>query len=152
MEFDASKPPAQANPTGRSLPTHGSHQGSPTTTRSAFATVEGPIESGSLVTQRFERNSEGRFERQIAGELLLITDSIVERGRGGDTMRVDVGQFDALWARYDSGDFGGGDAARARYELNVGDTQMPVLLVDADREQNPEMSRPTRGPQRIVPA
>ena len=25
-------------------------------------------------------------------------------------MRVDVGRFDALWARYDAGDFGTGDA------------------------------------------
>jgi hypothetical protein len=41
---------------------------------------------------------------------------------------------------------------RARYELTVGEAQMPVLLVDIDREQNPEMSRPTHGPQRIVPA
>ena len=152
MDFDANKPPAQANPTGRSLPTHGRHQRSPTTARSAFATVEGPIESGSLVTQRFERNSEGRFERQIAGELLIVTNAIVERGRGGDTIRVDVAQFDELWARYDSGDFGGGDAVRARYDLTVGEAQMPVLLVDIDREQNPEMSRPTHGPQRIVPA
>jgi len=151
MDSDANKPPAQANPTGRSLPTHGRHQGATTTARSAFATVEGPIESGSLVTQRFERNSEGRFERQIAGELLLVTNAIVERGRGGDTIRVDVGQFDELWARYDSGDFGDGDAARACYELAVGDVQMPILLVDVDREKNPEMSRPTHGPQRIVP-
>lgn len=152
MDLDASRPPAQANPTGRSLPTHGRHQGSTSTARSAFATVEGPIEAGSLVTQRFERNSEGRFERQIAGELLLVTNAIVERGRGGDTIRVDVGQFDALWARYDSGDFGAGDAGHARYELTVGEGQMPVLLVDVDREQNPELSRPTHGPQRIVPA
>ena len=65
-----------------------------------------------MVTQRFERNAEGRFERQIAGSLLLATDAIVERGRGGDTMRVDVGRFDELWARYDDGDYGTGDATR----------------------------------------
>ena len=152
VDFDADKPPAQANPTGRSLPTHGRHQGSTSTARSAFATVEGPIEAGSLVTQRFERNSEGRFERQIAGELLLATDAIVERGRGGDTIRVDVGQFDALWARYDGGDYGAGDATQARYELTVAGEPLPVLLVDVDREQNPGLSRPTHGPQRIVPA
>ena len=105
-----------------------------------------------MVTQRFERNSEGRFERQIAGELLLVTNSIVERGRGGDTIRVDVGRFDALWARYDSGDYGDGDAVQARYELEVDGGRVPVLLVDADREQNPGLSRPTHGPQRIVPA
>ena len=46
-----------------------------------------------------------RGER-VAGSLLLATDAIVERGRGGDTMRVDVGRFDELWARYDGGDFG----------------------------------------------
>ena len=152
VDFDADKPPAQANPTGRSLPTHGRHQGSTSTARSAFATVEGQIEAGSLVTQRFERNSEGRFERQIAGELLLATDAIVERGRGGDTIRVDVGQFDALWARYDGGDYGTGDAAQARYELAVAGEPLPVLLVDVDREQNPGLSRPTHGPQRIVRA
>jgi len=152
MDFDADKPPAQANPTGRSLPTHGRHEGSTTAARSAFATVEGPIENGSLVTQRFERNSEGRFERQIAGELLLRTDAIVERGRGGDTVRVDVAQFDALWARYDSGDFGDGDAARALYEIDIAGQPAPVALLDVDREQNPDRSRPTHGPQRIVPA
>ena len=151
MEFDdPNKPPAQSNPTGRSLPTHGRHQGSTNVPRSSFATVEGPIESGSLVTQRFERNSEGRFERQIAGELLLRTDAIVERGRGGDTVRVDVAQFDALWTRYDNGDYGSGDAARALYEIDVAGEPAPVVLVDVDREKNPAMTRPTRGPQRIV--
>ncbi len=152
MDQDPTKPPAQANPTGRALPTHGRHKGSTSTARSAFATVEGPIEADAFVTQRFERNSEGRFERQIAGSLLLATDAIVERGRGGDTMRVDVGQFDVLWARYDSGDFGDGDATRARYEILVGGAPAPVLLVDVDRERNPELERPTHGPQRIVPA
>jgi hypothetical protein len=152
MDFEPDRPPAQTNPTGRSLPTHGRHGRSTSAARSAFATVEGPIVAGSLVTQRFERNSEGRFERQIAGELLLAANAIVERGRGGDTIRVDVGRFDALWARYDSGDYGEGDAARARYELDVEGGRLPVLLVDVDREQDPDMSRPTHGPQRIVPA
>ena len=150
MSFDENKAPAQANPTGRSLPTHGRHQGSTNAARSSFATVEGPIESGSLVTQRFERNGEGRFERQIAGELLLRTDAIVERGRGGDTMRIDVAQFDALWARYDGGDFGSGDAVRALYEIDVAGEKLPVALLDVDREQNPGMTRDTHGPQRIV--
>lgn len=150
MSFDENRPPAQANPTGRSLPTHGRHQGSTTATRSSFATVEGPIEPGSLVTQRFERNDEGRFERQIAGELLIRTDAIVERGRGGDTMRIDVAKFDALWARYDSGDFGSGDATRALYEIDVAGEPLPVVLLDVDRERNPDLTRPTRGPQRIV--
>jgi hypothetical protein len=152
MDADSTKPPAQLNPTGRALPTHGRHQGSTVAARSAFATVEGPIEAGSLVTQRFERNSEGRFERQIAGALLLATNAIVERGRGGDTVRVDVGRFDALWARYDDGDYGTGDAARACYEIDVDGVPMPVLLLDLDREQNPGAERPTHGPQRIVPA
>ncbi len=150
MSFDENRPPAQANPTGRSLPSHGRHRGTTSAARSAFATVEGPIESGSLVTQRFERNDEGRFERQIAGELLLRADAIVERGRGGDTMRIDVAQFDALWTRYDSGDFGSGDAVRALYELEIAGEQVPVALLDVDREQNPGMTRPTHGPQRIV--
>ena len=105
-----------------------------------------------MVTQRFERNAEGRFERQIAGSLLLATDAIVERGRGGDTMRVDVGRFDELWARYDAGDYGTGDAAAARYELDIKGEPTPVLLVDLDRESNPDLTRPTHGPQRIVPA
>jgi len=104
-----------------------------------------------MVTQRFERNTEGRFERQIAGSLLLATDAIVERGRGGDTMRVDVGRFDELWARYDAGDFGAGDATTAVYEIDVQGEPIPVRLVDVDRESNPDMSRPTHGPQRIVP-
>jgi hypothetical protein len=152
MDDDPRKPPAQANPTGRALPTHGRFQGATTAQRSAFATVEGPIDAGSIVTQRFERNSEGRFERQIAGALLLATNAIVERGRGGDTIRVDVGRFDALWARYDDGDYGTGDAARACYEIDVAGVPTPVLLVDLDREQNPGLTRPTHGPQRIVPA
>src|SRR5260370_282262 len=76
MDFESTPPPPQANPTGRALPTHGRHQGSTGPVRSAFATVEGPIEAGSMVTQRFERNAEGRFERQIAGSLLLATDAI----------------------------------------------------------------------------
>ena len=152
MDFDQNKPPAQSNPTGRSLPTHGRHQGSTTAARSSFATVEGPIVAGSMVTQRFERNSEGRFERQIAGELLLAADAIVERGRGGDTIRVDVGRFDVLWARYDSGDYGDGDATQALYALDLEGGQLPVKIVDVDREQHPSESRPTHGPQRIVPA
>lgn len=152
MDFDSNTPPPQANPTGRALPTHGRHQGSSGTVRSAFATVEGPIEAGSMVTQRFERNPEGRFERQIAGSLLLATDAIVERGRGGDTMRVDVGRFDELWARYDADDYGTGDVTRALYEIDVNGEQVPVVLLDVDRENNPSMSRPTHGPQRIIPA
>ena len=121
--------------------------------RSAFATVEGPIEAGSMVTQRFERNPEGRFERQI-GRLATPRHghAIVERGRGGDTMRVDVGRFDELWARYDAGDFGTGDATTARYEIDVKGERAPVLLVDVDRESNPERRGRTHGPQRIVPA
>jgi hypothetical protein len=152
VDFDQNKPPAQSNPTGRSLPTHGRHQGTTGAVRSAFANVEGPIVAGSLVTQRFERNSEGRFERQIAGELLLAANAIVERGRGGDTMRVDVGRFDALWSRYDSGDYGDGDATQARYSLEIEGGALTVLLVDVDREQNGELTRPTHGPQRIIPA
>lgn len=152
MDYNGNKPPAQANPTGRSLPSHGRHKGSGAAARSAFATVEGPIHSDSMVTQRFERNDEGRYERQIAGALLLATNAIVERGRGGDTVRVDVGPFDALWARYDAGDFGDGDATTARYEITADGAPLPVVLVDVDREQHPDEQRPTRGPQRILPA
>ncbi len=152
MSFDSSKPPPQSNPTGRAIPSHGRHRGTAAAARSAYATVEGPIKADSLVTQRFERNGEGRYERQIAGALLLATDAIVERGRGGDTVRVDVGPFDALWARYDGGDYGTGDVARARYEISALGAQIPVVLVDVDREQNPAETRETRGPQRIVPA
>jgi hypothetical protein len=152
MDFDADRPPAQANPAGRTLPSHGRHGGAKAASRSAFATVEGPITTDAIVTQRFERNSEGRFERQIAGALLLATNAIVERGRGGDTVRVDVGQFDALWARYDLGDYGGGDETRACYDLDVDGRPVPVVLVDVDREESPGESRPTRGPQRILPA
>jgi hypothetical protein len=153
MDYEQNKPPAQANPTGRALPSHGRHQGATVSSaRSSFATVEGPIEAGSLVTQRFERNSEGRYQRQISGQLLLATDAIVERGRGGDTVRIEVAQFDAVWARYDAGDYGDGDETEARYEITVAGRPVPVLLQDVDRERNPGESRPTRGPQRIVPA
>ena len=50
------------------------------------------------------------------------------------------------------GDFGTGDATTARYEIDVKGEPTPVLLVDVDRESNPELTRPTHGPQRIVPA
>ena len=56
------------------------------------------------------------------------------------------------WARYDAGDFGTGDATTARYEIDVQGEPTPVLLVDVDRESNPDLTRPTHGPQRIVPA
>jgi hypothetical protein len=124
----------------------------PSAARSSFATVEGPIEAGSLVTQRFERNSEGRYQRQISGQLLLATDAIVERGRGGDTVRIEVARFDALWSRYDAGDYGEGDQVEAHYEITVDGRPVAVLLQDLDRKQNPDESRPTHGPQRIVPA
>ncbi len=67
-------------------------------------------------------------------------------------MRVDVGRFDELWTRYDAGDFGTGYATTARYEIDVKGEPTPVLLVDIDRENYPDLTRPTHGPQRIVPA
>jgi hypothetical protein len=56
--------------------------------------------------------------------------------------------FDAIWARYDAGDYGSGQAGNAVYE-DI-EALPTVWVVDSDVSANPE--RPvgsTRGPQQI---
>ncbi len=142
-----------AKPAARALPTHGSREGRPAAARAAIVNVEGPIRPDSFVTQSFERNSEGRYERKLAGELLLALDAVVETGRGGDTVRVRVERFNSLWSRYDSGDYGSGKVGLGIYKLETpSGVELPVWLVDEDRLAHPREERPTRGPQRIIPA
>jgi hypothetical protein len=154
MDRDFDQPPESAKPSGRALPTHGQHAaGRPASARAAIVTVEGPIDGSSLVTQSFERNSEGRYERKLAGELLLALDAIVESGRGGDTARIRVERFNDLWRRYDEGDYGEGKVGHAVYTIQTpAGTDLQVWLVDDDRVAHPLEERPTHGPQRIVPA
>ena len=153
MDRDFDQPPESVKPTGRALPTHGHHAaGRPSSARASIVTVEGPIDGTSLVTQSFERNSEGRYERKLSGELLLAVDAVVESGRGGDTARIRVERFNDLWRRYDEGDYGTGKLGHAIYTIETpAGAELTVWLVDDDLAANPE-TRPTRGPQRIIPA
>ena len=103
---------------------------------------------GTLVTQRFQRNGEGElFERKVAADLILLLDAVVESK--GYTAKIRVNVFDAIWTRYDAGDYGSGTAGNAVYD-DI-DSLPTVWLVDADVAANP--ARPlaeTHGPQRIV--
>jgi hypothetical protein len=135
--------------TARVLPTHTVRPGSTMAagTPSKIANVEGPIKPGTFVTQRFQRNGDGElFERKVAADIIVLLDGIVESKGYTAKIRVDV--FDAIWARYDAGDYGSGQAGHAVYEDLEG---LPtVWLVDSDVSANPE--RPpasTRGPQQI---
>jgi hypothetical protein len=131
------------------LPTHTARSGSTVATRksSKVANVEGPITPGTIVTQRFQRNDDGEmFERKVEADLILILDAIVESKGYTAKIRVDV--FDAIWARYDAGDYGSGKAGLAVY--GDIDSVPKVCVVDADVSAHPE--RPvgsTRGPQLI---
>jgi hypothetical protein len=135
--------------TSRVLPTHTVRSGSTMATGkpSKVANVEGPIMPGTFVTQRFQRNGDGEmFERKVAADLIVRLDAIVESKGYTAKIRVDV--FDAIWSRYDAGDYGSGQAGHAVYEDIEG--LPPVSLVDSDISANPE--RPlgsTRGPQQI---
>jgi hypothetical protein len=135
--------------TSRVLPTHTVRSGSTMATGkpSKVANVEGPIMPGTFVTQRFQRNGDGEmFERKVAADLIVLLDAIVESKGYTAKIRVDV--FDAIWSRYDAGDYGAGQAGHAVYEDIEG--LPPVSLVDSDISANPE--RPlgsTRGPQQI---
>jgi hypothetical protein len=135
--------------TARALPTHTVRSGSTTQTGkpSKTANVEGPIMPGTVVTQRFQRNGDGEmFERKVAADLILQLDAVVESKGYTAKIRVDV--FDAIWARYDAGDYGSGDAGKAVY----GDIEAvpTVWLVDSDVTANPERQpASTRGPQQI---
>jgi hypothetical protein len=115
---------------------------------SKVANVEGPIMPGTVVTQRFQRNGDGElFERKVDADLIVMLDAIVESKGYTAKIRVDV--FDAIWARYDSGDYGSGKAGHAVYD-DIESVPQVVWVVDSDIGANPE--RPlasTRGPQRI---
>ncbi|MDQ1459037.1 MAG: hypothetical protein QOI08_521, partial [Actinomycetota bacterium] len=143
---DALPPSTQ---TSRVLPTHTVRSGSTVSTGqpSKTANVEGPIVPGTFVTQRFQRNGDGElFERKVAADLIVLLDAIVESKGYTAKIRVDV--FDSIWTRYDAGDYGSGDAARAVYD-DV-ETLPAVWVVDGDLTANPD--RPvgsTRGPQQI---
>lgn len=135
--------------TSRALPTHTVRSGSTVAAGrpSKTANVEGPIKAGTYVTQRFERNGEGElFERKVAADLILLLDAVVESKGYTAKIRVDV--FDGIWARYDAGDYGSGQAGQAVYD-DV-EALPSVMVVDSDVAANPE--RPpasTRGPQQI---
>ena len=135
--------------TSRALPTHTTRQGSGTqnTKPSKIANVEGPIVPGTFVTQRFQRNADGElFERKVAADVIVLLDAIVESKGYTAKIRIDV--FDAIWARYDAGDYGSGQAGHAVYD---GVEALPtVWVVDGDLAAHPE--RPpasTRGPQQL---
>ena len=135
--------------TSRVLPTHTVRAGSQVATGrpSKVANVEGPIKAGTFVTQRFQRNADGEmFERKVAADLILLLDAVVESK--GYTAKIRVEVFDAIWERYDAGDYGTGQAGNAVYADIEG---LPtVVLVDSDVAANPD--RPvgsTRGPQQI---
>ena len=141
--------PPPSTQTSRVLPTHTVRSGSTVATGqpSKIANVEGPIKAGTFVTQRFQRNGDGEmFERKVAADLILLLDAVVESK--GYTAKIRVEIFDGIWARYDAGDYGSGQAGRAVY----GDVEgLPsVVVVDSDVAANPD--RPpasTRGPQQI---
>jgi hypothetical protein len=141
--------PPPSTQTARVLPTHTVRTGSNVATGqpSKIANVEGPIKPGTIVTQRFQRNGDGElFERKVAADLIVLLDAIVESK--GYTAKIRVEVFDAIWARYDAGDYGTGQAGHAVYDDIDG---LPtVWVVDGDVTANPE--RPpasTRGPQQI---
>jgi hypothetical protein len=141
--------PPPSTQTARVLPTHTVRSGSTMASGkpSKVANVEGPIKPGTFVTQRFERNGDGElFERKVAADLIVLLDAIVESKGYTAKIRVDV--FDAIWARYDAGDYGSGQAGNAVYE-DI-EALPAVSLVDSDVTANPD--RPvgsTRGPQQI---
>jgi hypothetical protein len=141
--------PPPSTQTARALPTHTTRAGSTTAAGrpSKTANVEGPIVPGTYVTQRFERNGDGElFERKVAADLILLVDAVVESKGYTAKIRVDV--FDAIWSRYDAGDYGSGEAGNAVY---ADIENLPeVWVVDSDLIENPD--RPpvsTNGPQRI---
>jgi hypothetical protein len=146
---DNTQGPPPSTQTSRTLPTHTLRSGSTMATdkSSKVANVEGPIRPGTIVTQRFERNGDGElFERTVDADLIVMLDAIVESKGYTAKIRVDV--FDAIWARYDAGDYGSGKTGHAVYD-DI-DSVPQVWVVDADVVAHPE--RPvasTRGPQLI---
>src|SRR3954469_12106484 len=148
-ERDDNQASPPATQTSRSLPTHTQRSGSKpgSGVPSKVANVEGPIRPGTLVTQRFQRNGDGElFERKVDADLIVLLDAIVESKGYTAKIRVDV--FDAIWARYDAGDYGAGRAGLAVYD-DI-DSVPQVWVVDDDIAAHPEKAvASTRGPQRI---
>jgi hypothetical protein len=142
--------PPVSTQTSRALPTHPVRSGSTTGAgkpSSKIANVEGPIIAGTFVTQRFQRNGDGELvERKVAADIIVLLDAVVESKGYAAKIRVDI--FDSIWARYDGGDYGSGEAGKAVYD-DI-ETLPTVWLVDSDIVANPV--RPlssTRGPQQI---
>src|SRR5437868_12314199 len=128
--------PPPATQTSRTLPTHTTRSGSTKAAGkvSKVANVEGPIRPGTLVTQRFQRNGDGElFERKVDADLIVLLDAVVESKGYTAKIRVDV--FDAIWSRYDAGDYGSGQAGHAVYDDGEG---LPTLwVIDSDVAANP---------------
>jgi hypothetical protein len=145
---DRNAPPPSTQ-TERALPTHTVRSGSTMATgkSSKTANVEGPIVPGTFVTQRFQRNGDGElYERKVAADLIVMLDAIVESKGYTAKIRVDV--FDAIWARYDAGDYGSGKAGHAVYDDIA--TLPQVWVVDRYVTANPETPvASTHGPQQI---
>lgn len=115
--------------TARALPTHTSRADSKaaTGTPSKIANVEGPIVPGTFVTQRFERSADGAmFERKVSADLILLLGAVVESK--GYTAKIRVDAFDAIWTRYDAGDYGSGERGLAVYDDIEG---LPTIWVVA---------------------
>jgi hypothetical protein len=148
-DHDDIQAPPPSTQTSRMLPTHTVRPGSKTGAGgpSKVANVEGPIVPGTIVTQRFQRNGDGElFERKVEADLILMLGAVVESKGYTAKIRVDV--FDAIWARYDAGDYGSGKAGQAVYD-DI-DSVPQVMVVDADVIANPERRvASTRGPQQI---
>jgi hypothetical protein len=146
---DDTQAPLPSTQTSRALPTHTVRAGSTMATgkSSKIANVEGPINPGTFVTQRFQRNDEGElFERKVDADLIVMLDAIVESKGYTAKIRVDV--FDAIWSRYDAGDYGSGAAGHAVYDDIEAVPQ--VWVVDADVSAHPEKpAGSTLGPQQI---
>ena len=114
---DTRDAPPVSTQTARALPTHTARSGSKNVgaAPSKIANVEGPIVPGTFVTQRFQRGADGAmFERKVAADLILLLDAVVESK--GYTAKIRVNAFDAIWSRYDAGDYGSGQAGQAVYD------------------------------------
>lgn len=120
-------PPASTQ-TERALPTHTTRAGSKAGAGpSKIANVEGPIVPGTFVTQRFQRSADGGMvERKVAADVILLLDAVVESK--GYTAKIKVDAFDAIWTRYDAGDYGSGQAGHAVYDDVEG---LPTIWVVA---------------------
>jgi hypothetical protein len=113
---DSRNAPPPSTQTSRALPTHTVRAGSNVATGqpSKVASVEGPIKAGTFVTQRFARNADGEMvELRVDADLILLLDAVVESK--GYTAKIRVDAFDAIWKRYESGDYGTGDVSQAVY-------------------------------------